>query len=114
MHIGHLFFKTHGRISRKTWWLSNAACWLLSLATLAIWHRYGLHDAIFGVLLTFFFFWLKINVNIKRLHDRGKEGWSVFWGVVMGELPIVGIVYSVVGFGIMRGSEGMNAHGDPP
>ena len=107
MKLGELFFYTHGRVSRKVWWISNILIWILGLLTTWIWHRYGFHDALFGVVLTVILFYLRLNINIKRLHDRGKHGWRVFTWWAFSEIPFVGFIT----YGVLKGSEGENQHG---
>ena len=110
MNIGHLLFYTHGRINRKIWWLSNIAMYLLSGLTLWIWAKFGFGDAVFGMVLTLTFFYFRVNVNIKRLHDRGKTGWKVFWWWLLSEvIPPVGWV----SYGFLKGDTGENPHGEP-
>ena len=89
--LGNLLFHTHGRINRKTWWLTQIGVWLAASITTWVWHKYGLHDAIFGLIGTLFIFWIRISVNIKRWHDRGRSAWMV----LILELPTV---CSFVGF----------------
>lgn len=130
MHCGHIFFRTDGRISLKIWWLSNIAIWLLTAITIWVWHQFGFHDAIFGMVVTFIALWMRINVNIKRLHDRGKSGWWLlifeapifatflaFIGVGMKWwlLPLLafGSLWGFIEMGCRRGEEGANTHGEP-
>ena len=114
MNLGHLLFYTHGRISRKMWWFSNILIWLLSAITFWVYRQYGFHDALFGMVITLVFFWFKINVNIKRLHDHGHSGWGVFWRIVLSEVWGVGWVYGLIVFGCLGGTEGENQHGASP
>ena len=110
MHIAHLLFYTHGRISRKVWWITNIAMWILSIVTLWVWHKFGFHDAIFGMVLTITLFYFRVNVNIKRLHDRGKTGWRIFsWWLFSELIPPLGWV----SYGCLKGSETTNEHGEP-
>ena len=109
MKIAHLLFHTHGRISRKIWWISNIAIWCASLTTTYVFAKYGFHDALIGFILTVMLFWFRINLNIKRMHDHGKSGW---W-ILFAEIPIVGWLYGLIVFGFMKGSEEANEHGEP-
>ena len=93
------------------WWLTNILMFMLSIGTTWIWHKYGFHDAVFGMILTLMLFYFRVNVNIKRLHDRGKSGWKVFWWWLFSELiPPLGWV----SYGWLKGTDGENQHGAMP
>lgn len=97
MHkLGHLLFKTNGRISVKMWWLTQIALWIGVAITSWVWHKYGLHDAIFGMIGTGLMFWIRVNVNIKRLHDLNLSGW---WLVLFESFPIIGLLALGIGLG---------------
>ena len=78
MRIGHLLFQTHGALDKRTWWKAQIFIWLFLAFTFWIYMKFGFHDALFTSILWLVFFWWKTNVNIKRLHDRGHQGWGVF------------------------------------
>ena len=131
MHIGHLLFKTNGRISVRAWWLTQIALWIGCAITSYLWLKYGFHDAIFGMIGTGLMFWIRVNVNIKRLHDINLSGW---WLVLFESFPIIGLlalglglgfvvsgVIVVIGYlsgfivlGFLKGNKGENKHGAPP
>ena len=109
MHIGHLLFQTQGRISRRVWWLSQLVLLAISLLTTYLWQNYGFHDAVYGFISALLMFWIRININIKRVHDHGKSGW---W-ILVYEIPVVGWAWGLVELGLMKGHPGENAHGAP-
>ena len=111
MHIGHLLFYTHGRVSRKVWWLTNLLMWGLSAFTCWVYVTFGLHDALFSFILTVLLFWFRTAINFKRLHDRGKTGWRVFTWWLFCELTVIG---GFIVYGLLKGDEGENVHGEAP
>ena len=40
-------------------------------------------------------------MNIKRLHDRGHEGWRMFLFLCWFEVPVIGWVHGLVVMGIL-------------
>lgn len=110
MHIGHLLFGFHGRINRKQWWYSQITVWLFSLLTMTLYHKFGLHIAILSTVITLVFYVIRIMLNIKRQHDRGKSAW---WLVVY-EIPVIGWIWGFIALGFLEGTEGENKHGEAP
>jgi uncharacterized membrane protein YhaH (DUF805 family) len=52
--------------------------------------------------------WPGIAISVKRYHDRNKSGW---W-VLINLIPVVGILWTVVENGLLRGSVGPNRFGE--
>lgn len=97
-----------GRINRQRYW----AFFLVYLAGALI---ASAIDAVLGVDLVFLLFALaaiypSIIVSIKRWHDRGKSGWWVLIGLV----PVIGPIWSLVECGFLKGTDGDNAYGADP
>ena len=109
MHIGHILFSINGRISRKIWWLSQILVWVFAIGTTAIYHKFGFHDAIFGMVLTILLFAMRLAINIKRLHDQGLSGW---WLLAF-EIPVIGWIAGFIVLGCRKGHEGENDYGMP-
>ena len=114
MHIGHLLFMTHGRISRKTWWFSQVILLVFAAGTTYLYKEFGWHDAVYGAALTVLMFWFRVNINVKRLHDHGHSGASLFIRWFLSEVPLVGWVYGLIVFGFLKGQDGENQHGASP
>jgi uncharacterized membrane protein YhaH (DUF805 family) len=57
-----------------------------------------------------------IAVNVRRFHDRDMSGWWVVGFAVLGALPYVGWIASIVNIVIMAlpGTAGSNRFGDDP
>ena len=110
MHIGHLLFSFHGRISRKMWWWTQIALWVFGVITIQLYQRLGFHDAVFGGVITLAFIVIRLMANVKRVHDRGKSGW---WLLVY-EIPVIGWIWGFIELGFLKGTEGENEHGETP
>lgn len=104
MNWAHVFFSTEGEMTRKGWWFSNLVIWALMTASGLIWHFFGFHAAIVGMLFTILDWWFHVNINMKRLRHRGKHGWSIFWGIVIAEIPVIGWIYGIIAFGCIKGA----------
>ena len=107
MHLGHLLFGTHGRISRRLWWLSQVIVWVLFSGTLFIYHKFGFHDAIFGGIINLLAFVAHSTINVKRLHDRGMSGWWIFFFVI----PVIGWIPGFFVLGLGDSKDIGNKHG---
>ena len=99
--LSFLFFSTYGRISRKLWWISNIALWLSSTLTFWVYDSFGMHDALFGVILTVIMLWMRLMVNVKRWHDRNKSAW---W-ILLEFIPVVGFVWTTIELGFLPSKE---------
>ena len=54
--------------------------------------------------------WVSLAVSVKRWHDRDKSGWMV----LIGFIPIIGAIWTLVELGFIRGTVGPNRFGDDP
>ena len=54
--------------------------------------------------------WSYLAVHVKRWHDRDKSGW---W-VLIGFIPIVGFIWTMIECGFLKGTEGENRFGPDP
>lgn len=89
-----------GRISRSEYWMLK----LLILPMMAILFFIGVamvlritgKDAgvLGGIIIFICFVYFNIVADIRRLHDIGKSGWFLLWGLI----PLVGIIITVILF----------------
>ena len=106
-----LLLDPRGRISRRGFWLWGVAALfglaILLHALLAI-ARVREHSAeqIVAALLA----WPALAVSIKRWHDRDYAGWWVLLGLV----PVVGWIATLVVNGFLPGTPGPNRYGPAP
>ncbi|HCF24643.1 MULTISPECIES: DUF805 domain-containing protein [unclassified Novosphingobium] len=122
----------HGRSRRMEYWMFTlfslivmAACATLMFAGGLTFSESG-EPPEFGVL-----FWIgavlfalfalgsmipSIALTIRRFHDRDMSGWWYLGFIVLGFIPIVGNIASIVNLVIMAlpGTQGANRFGDDP
>ena len=116
------YFDFNGRSRRSEFWLfylfTLAVSMGLNYASFAAnsgnggsSHGSGVMWAIIGLLVVFsmFSFIPALAVQVRRLHDTGRSAW---W-LLIGLIPLVGIVVLVV-FNILPGTTGPNRFGSDP
>ena len=87
-----------GRISRSEYWMLK----LLILPMMAILFFIGVAmvsritgedvGVLAGIINFICFVYFNIVADVRRLHDIGKSGWFLLWGLV----PLVGIIITVI------------------
>ena len=117
------FFSFSGRINRAKFWLY----WALYVVTGLIFDRVlvlvegpsgepevsGLAALLLVVLAVAYVVvvtWSYLAVHVKRWHDRDKSGW---W-VLIGFIPIIGFIWTMIECGFLKGTEGENRFGPDP
>jgi uncharacterized membrane protein YhaH (DUF805 family) len=105
----HILFGLRGRIPRKIFWLYGVGMQVgLYLYLHAVLGIAGLrYEAIEGVL-SLALLWSMIAVSAKRWHDQDKSGW---WALVY-LIPGIGLIWTLLANGFMRGTVGRNRFGD--
>ncbi len=121
--IWRKYAEFNGRSRRKEYWfgmLFNLLAILVlagvGVAGLAISEDYG------GVLfIPMGLYYLAmiipfLAVSVRRLHDTGKSGWLMLLFIVLGMIPIVGLISGIVQIVIMcqDGDPGPNEYGPNP
>jgi len=53
--------------------------------------------------------WASLSLQIRRWHDLGRSGWSIFISLI----PLLGLVANVIFLGFVRGTAGPNKYGAP-
>ena len=117
-----LLFDFHGRIGRKWFWITTlfllvfpfawgfAMAWLLDFRP---WKIRSVSDLVLvlinGILLVFYCV-ATAAVQVKRWHDRNKTGWWILFQF----LPAVGMIWTFVETGFVRGTDGPNRYGPDP
>ncbi len=79
----------------------------------------GFGPLAFMVVGGFLFIYLiipQITVYVRRFHDRNLSGWWILFIIVVGFVPYVGVVVSIVAFVItvLKGTDGDNKYGQDP
>jgi uncharacterized membrane protein YhaH (DUF805 family) len=111
MSLVQLYFSFSGRIGRRTYWLKG----FLPLVVLSV-----IGGIIAGLVPTsnqypggpmilwrLFLLWPSLALTVKRWHDLDKSGW---W-VLIGLIPIVGMIWTFLETGFLKGTEGPNRFG---
>jgi uncharacterized membrane protein YhaH (DUF805 family) len=121
------WYVRRGRIDRRTYWLHYAlplwaASWAAIWADIALgtaWYSssassdgysYSYEASFSGgpitLLVTFALFAPSISAAVTRLHDTGRSGWFLLWGLV----PIAGPIVLFVVVGCLAGDPGANRY----
>lgn len=125
MTLWQTLFGLNGRIGRSTFWLLVIAVGLLDLAFASLvsdWiHAQYFNGAIplrpdghfvgagFGVLVVAVLsLWILLSLGVKRAHDRGRSGW---W-LLIGLIPVYGVLRAIWDLGFQPGASRRSAHGD--
>lgn len=121
MSIGHLLFGITGRISRKQWWYGQLLAVVIAVVITFILHHsiphtlawwiFSPHSISFGTVLSIYYFWVHLALNIKRWHDLNKSGWYLLFNYL---LPPVGLFISLIILGFFRGDTDYNRFGTVP
>lgn len=111
MPPGHLFLRLDGRIGRAMWWRYGVLMPLLaSVTALALLDIARVAPQTASTLVNLLLFWPAVAVSVKRWHDLGRSGW---WVLIL-LVPLVGLIWTMVANGIVRGDRGPNRFGPEP
>jgi uncharacterized membrane protein YhaH (DUF805 family) len=108
---GTLLFKFDGRINRAKFWAGLVMIWVVPWFVVAV--AVALNSWVIGwvgIVLHVFTLWPAIALHIKRWHDRDKSGW---W-ILIGLIPIIGPIWSLIETGFLPGTNGHNQYGPDP
>lgn len=116
--LSQVLFSFTGRIPRRTFWGVSLAVTVVFYAiiftvALTVGEANEAVAGVAGLLLLALYIpviWISFAVQAKRWHDRGKSGW---W-ILIGFLPVIGAIWTLVECGCLRGSEGSNKYGADP
>jgi uncharacterized membrane protein YhaH (DUF805 family) len=106
-----LLFGLAGRLPRKAFWLYGVVA--LSIAQLLAYLLLGIagvKDTAADVASTLLIAWPSFAITVKRWHDRGKSAWWVLINLV----PVVGLLWTLIECGFLRGTAGPNRYGRDP
>jgi uncharacterized membrane protein YhaH (DUF805 family) len=128
---GWVLFSFEGRISRGRYWsaltlsslpvliLLGVAVYNLALAMddgyieTTSFHVEGVDALVLwtlGMAAMVPLLWMNLAVTVKRWHDRNKSG---AW-LLIGLIPYIGALWSMIELGFLRGTEGPNTYGPDP
>jgi uncharacterized membrane protein YhaH (DUF805 family) len=104
-----IFFSFQGRIPRRTWWLYGVLGLLgLGLLGHTLLRVAGVSEEKADDLINLLLTWPALAVSVKRWHDRDKSGW---W-VLVNAVPVIGMVWTLIENGMLRGTSGPNRFGE--
>lgn len=131
MNFWGLFFSFNGRVGRLAYWLGSISLsvfvllmqGVIKLIELQMTNVESISDpharltsSVFWLVITLCVIavllvciWASLAVPAKRWHDRGKSAWWVLIGLV----PIIGWVWTLVECGCLPGTPGGNRFGPP-
>lgn len=94
-----------GRSSRSEYWSFVLISFLISFALNIFEGNQNLISGVYGLIALV----PSVAIAIRRMHDIGKSGWNILWGI----LPIVGWIVFLV-LAVRVGDSGKNAYGEDP
>jgi uncharacterized membrane protein YhaH (DUF805 family) len=127
-----LFTSFEGRINRQKWWLGLIvlviAEWVIMFVITMFFgasmptevdpdamgfsasYQLGAVGAIILLIIMIPVIWAGLALSAKRWHDRGKSAW---W-ILIGLIPLIGAIWTLVENGFLKGTEGSNQYGPDP
>jgi uncharacterized membrane protein YhaH (DUF805 family) len=127
-----LFTSFEGRINRQKWWLGLIvlviAQWVIMFVITMFFgasmptevdpntmgysasYRLGAVGTIILLIIMIPFIWASLALSAKRWHDRGKSAW---W-ILIGLIPLIGAIWTLVENGFLKGTDGPNQYGPDP
>ena len=114
MSIWSVLFSYKGRISRSTYWCAVAMWALVFFICIAV-VFFSIESGSLIVTVPFALLFLLLiyvgyPIRVKRWHDRDKSGW---WELIA-FIPIIGVWWTIVECGFLKGTEGSNRFGMDP
>lgn len=103
-----------GRARRKEYWMFFLFNTIIALIAATLDNILGItfKNEIFGIIYLVYsiaLFMPSWSVGVRRLHDVGKSGWNLLWGII----PLIGTIYLLIL--TVRDSEfGDNKYGPNP
>jgi len=108
MPLQQILFSFKGRVPRKIYWLYGVLGMLLfSMMVTVLLAIAGVQERSAEVVANLLIVWPAAAITVKRWHDRDKSGWWLLINLV----PIVGVIWSLIENGFLRGTEGTNRFG---
>jgi len=111
LSMRQILFGLRGRVPRKVFWLYGVLGPLLvSVMLEMLLGIVGVSERRAEVFTTALLVWPCAAVSVKRWHDRDKSGW---WALVY-LIPLIGVLWTLIANGLLRGTTGPNRFGDDP
>ncbi|MQA00449.1 MAG: DUF805 domain-containing protein [Dehalococcoidia bacterium] len=97
-----------GRAGRPAFWYWVLFAFLVGLVASLVDEMFGGSNVIDG-LVSLALLLPGLAVSVRRLHDIGKSGWNILWGLI----PVLGWIYLIYLY-IQPSEPGANAYGSTP
>lgn len=114
MPVSDTLFSFQGRISRQTFWTvwatMMASALIVGLIINATLGEYSEAAAGLQLLWSIPVVWIMLAAQVKRWHDLNKSGWMILIGLI----PILGILIALAFLGFVKGTSGSNNYGNDP
>ncbi|HWH82450.1 MAG TPA: DUF805 domain-containing protein [Burkholderiaceae bacterium] len=108
MSTAQIVFGFRGRVPRKVFWLYGVLGPVLaSVIAQMLLGIVGVSEHRAETIATLLVLWPCAAVSAKRWHDRDHSGW---W-VLIYLIPLLGLLWTLVANGLLRGSVGANRFG---
>ncbi len=105
-------FSFQGRTTRTIWWISVFVWGVVeTVGTRLDYSMSGKEgrSVIFRVVFLASV-WPMLAIQAKRWHDRNKSGWWLLINI----LPLVGVIWTLIENGCLKGTSGSNQYGQDP
>jgi uncharacterized membrane protein YhaH (DUF805 family) len=125
-----MFTSLDGRLNRQKWWIGVI---VLAIAEYVVFfvvamlfgsaveadpaaagvsanYNLGVVGGLIAFVALLPLIWASLCLSAKRWHDRGKSAWWILIGLV----PIVGGIWTLVECGFLKGTDGANQFGPDP
>jgi uncharacterized membrane protein YhaH (DUF805 family) len=100
-----LFLSFDGRINRQPFWIGSLILLAVNVLVVGV-----LGQGFLGAVASLALLYPSIAVGMKRWHDRDKSGW---W-MLIGLIPVIGWIWTLVECGLLEGTAGANSYGPDP
>ena len=117
MPLKRVLFSFQGRIGRATFWAVWGTMMFLSLLVgllSGVVGTAGKGAELIGMIIHVAWMvplvWIMVAVQVKRWQDMDMSGWMI----LIGAIPIVGLLIALVFLGFVKGTIGSNRYGDEP
>jgi len=114
--VRHNYANFEGRARRKEYWMYVLFASIINVGLMIVAAIFGAVSDTLGGLLNVVGFLVSLGlvipnlaVAVRRLHDTGRSGWHLLYGLI----PFVGAVLLIVWM-VQEGDRGQNAYGDDP
>lgn len=100
-------FSFSGRCGRGEWWGVTVGIIVVAIIAGLLVESENVIAILVAIALYVVMVWISLATSVKRWHDRNKSGWWILIGLV----PIIGGIWSLIEQGFLSGTDGPNSYG---